>query len=171
MRSRLDSSSASIAPLFPTITPTSVILEKVSINKRIFLNFYYFKSIDNKNIGSGFSGRGNSSDGSGSSVIRRLSHTPQQTQRKAVPRHELSSHSFNVPTSSSHHPAAAFRNKTPTSNFNNTNAQQRRFGKPASLENATRDSHDSSAEAIGVQSSTTGHYVKGRLGPSVSFGK
>uniref|UniRef100_A0A914LCK4 Uncharacterized protein n=1 Tax=Meloidogyne incognita TaxID=6306 RepID=A0A914LCK4_MELIC len=155
MRSRLDSSSASIAPLFPTITPTSVILEK---------------SIDNKNIGSGFSGRGNSSDGSGSSVIRRLSHTPQQTQRKAVPRHELSSHSFNVPTSSSHHPAAAFRNKTPTSNFNNTNAQQRRFGKPASLENATRDSHDSSAEAIGVQSSTTGHYVKGRLGPSVSFG-
>ncbi|KAL7070833.1 hypothetical protein ACQ4LE_010002 [Meloidogyne hapla] len=156
VRSRLDSSSASIAPLFPTITPTPVILEKVIDN--------------NKNIGTGFGGRGNSSDGSVSSVIRRLSHTPQQTQRKAASRHELSSHSFNVPTSSSHHPAAAFRNKTPTSNFNNTNAQQRRFGKPASLENATRDSHDSSTETTGGHSSSAGHYLKSRLGPSVSFG-
>ncbi|KAF7629938.1 hypothetical protein Mgra_00009071 [Meloidogyne graminicola] len=146
LRSRLDS-SASIAQPFPTITPTPISLEKV----------------DNKNVVNGFTGRGNSSDGNSGSVIRRLSHTP--TQRKAASRHELSSHSFNVPTSSSHHP---FRNKTPTTHFNNTNAQHRRFGKPASLENA-RDSHDSSAEATGA-TSTTSHYAKGRLGPSVSFG-
>ena len=134
-----------------------------------FLYFHFYlspKVIDNKNISSGFSGRGNSSDGGGGSVIRRLSHNPQQTQRKAAPRHELSSHSFNVPTSSSYLP---FRNKMPISNFN-VNAQQRRFGKPASLENATRDSHDSSAETTGT-TSATGHYSKGRLGPSVSFGK
>lgn len=159
LRSRLDS-SASIAQPFPTITPTPISLEKVCFSFSIDFSL----KVDNKNVVNGFTGRGNSSDGNSGSVIRRLSHT--STQRKAASRHELSSHSFNVPTSSSHHP---FRNKTPTTHFNNTNAQHRRFGKPASLENA-RDSHDSSAEVTGA-TSTTSHYAKGRLGPSVSFGK
>lgn len=74
--------------------------------------------------------------------IRRLSHTPQQ--RKAAPRHELSSHSFNVPHSSynMYHP---------------NNLTQRRYGKPASLENA----RNSQEEA---------QFGRGRIGPSISFG-
>jgi hypothetical protein len=83
-------------------------------------------------------------------MIRRLSHTPQQTQRKAVPRHELSSHSFNVPHSSS----------SSTAFYPNNNTTQRRYGKPASLENAQNS-----------QDSDNAHFIKGRLGPSFSFGK
>jgi len=46
-------------------------------------------------------------------------------------------------------------------NTNSNSAAQRR-GKPASLENATRNSQDNNPDA---------HFTKGRLGPSVSFGK
>jgi hypothetical protein len=87
-------------------------------------------------------------DGKNNDGVRRLSHTPQQTQRRAVARYELSSHSFNAPHSSSY--------------LNNNNSAAQRRGKPASLENATRNSQDNNPDS---------HFTKGRLGPSVSFGK
>ncbi|KAL3089534.1 hypothetical protein niasHS_006918 [Heterodera schachtii] len=77
--------------------------------------------------------------------LRRQSHTPQRNTRKAAPRHELSSHSFNVP-----HSAAQRQTKI----------GQRRFGKPSSMENA-QTNHES--EGLSRQS-------QGRLCPSASFG-
>uniref|UniRef100_A0A183C378 WW domain-containing protein n=1 Tax=Globodera pallida TaxID=36090 RepID=A0A183C378_GLOPA len=76
--------------------------------------------------------------------LRRQSHTPQRSTRKAAPRHELSSHSFNVPHSAAQH---------------QTKNGQRRFGKPSSMENA-QNSHESDGQQP----------RQGRLCPSASFG-